>query len=188
MSSFRNIFFDRDGVINDVVIRDSLVSSPRRLDEFRIRNEFVEFHASLCRGDAMHRPAINTFVVSNQPDVARGLLSEEDLAAMSDALTQQFQFKEILCCTHDDSHACSCRKPLPGMIIYLLDKYGISAADSLLIGDSHKDILAGKAANVTTVLLRTSYNRDRIPSGVEPDFTVSNLAELFSLGLLVKQK
>ncbi len=41
--NYKNIFLDRDGVINEVVIRDNLISSPRNVSEFRFRNDFLNF-------------------------------------------------------------------------------------------------------------------------------------------------
>ena len=66
-SSYRNIIFDRDGIINDVVIRQDTVSSPRNLNEFVLKKDFKEFVNKLPS-------SLNLFVATNQPDVARGLL------------------------------------------------------------------------------------------------------------------
>ena len=70
------VFLDRDGVINRVVIRDGIPGSPRRLSEFRLRRGAAEFVWRLKgRGFAV-------FVVTNQPDVARGLLDPAELEKM----------------------------------------------------------------------------------------------------------
>src|SRR6185437_7759938 len=109
----KNLFLDRDGVINEIVMRGDVVSSPRSLYEFNIRPEFEQFHEELQGRN------LNLFVVSNQPDVSRRLLPESILADMT-ALLDRFAFKEIVYCIHDDSHGCQCRKPKPGMITRLL--------------------------------------------------------------------
>jgi D-glycero-D-manno-heptose 1,7-bisphosphate phosphatase len=62
-------------------------------------------------------------------------------------------------CIHDDRDQCPCRKPKPGMILDLVRTYGLNKEKALLIGDSGKDIEAGRAAGVRTMLLRTDYNR-----------------------------
>ena len=82
-----------------------------------------------------------------------------------------------------DADGCHCRKPKPGMITYLLDKFGLIASESLIVGDSGKDIMAGKAAGIKTVLLTTAYNREL---QVQPDYQVSSLQELFTCGLIAK--
>ena len=43
MSKYECIFLDRDGIINDVIIRDGIISSPRSLSEFKYRDDFLDF-------------------------------------------------------------------------------------------------------------------------------------------------
>jgi D-glycero-D-manno-heptose 1,7-bisphosphate phosphatase len=166
------LIFDRDGVINEVVIRDGVISSPRALSEFQLLPDFIEFHESVRTAVARR------FVVSNQPDVSRKLLPVEELDAMTEVLGERFAFDEIVYCTHDDKHDCSCRKPKHGMITYLLEKYSLEPARCLMIGDSRKDILAGQAAGVTTVYVRRGYN-DRLDC--QPEFIVDNLRGILNI-------
>lgn len=170
----RNIFFDRDGIINEVVMREEGVGSPRTADELVIREDFVRTYYALKENEP------NMFIISNQPDVARGKMSRSELDSITKKIEDRFAFREIVYCTHDDKHECVCRKPKPGMIIYLLGKYGLEAAESILVGDSPKDILAGNSAGVRTVFLSTVYNRH---SSVVGDFCVSRLEEILSLKL-----
>lgn len=163
------IFLDRDGIINDVVVRDSGVSSPRTLDEFILRQDFHACYKGLLSG------RFRLFVVSNQPDVSRNLLSVSTLEQMSEVIRQAFAIEEIRYCTHDDAHQCHCRKPKPGMLLDLMHKHRIAPAAATIIGDSWKDIEAGKGAGVRTILLSTHYNA-KCP--VPPDLTVDSLAAL----------
>jgi D-glycero-D-manno-heptose 1,7-bisphosphate phosphatase len=167
----KNILLDRDGVINEVVLREGVVSSPRASVEFVIRQEFIEFH------QLIKERQLNLFVISNQPDVSRALLPAAELEGMT-AQLQPFSFKEIVYCTHDDSHGCNCRKPKPGMILGILDKYGLKKEETVLIGDSKKDILAGQAAGIATIYLRRSYNQQ---PGCTPEFMVDNLGEILGI-------
>ena len=59
------VFLDRDGIINEVVMRGDVVGSPRNLEEFKIRDEFSHFYQKIA---ALELPIL---VVSNQPDVRR---------------------------------------------------------------------------------------------------------------------
>ena len=154
MTMIKNIFLDRDGIINEVVMRDQAVSSPRTLEEFSIRSDFVLFYKQIKDQN------YNLFVVSNQPDIARKKMTSETLDLMTQKLYSQFNFTEIVYCTHDDTDACFCRKPKPGMIISLTNKYNLRLDKSLIIGDSCKDIRAGQNARIRTILLRTSYNKN----------------------------
>lgn len=170
------IFFDRDGVINDVVMRDGLVSSPRTLSEFCLRSDFMATYEKIRAFD------LNLFVVSNQPDVSRSLLSEEILAEMTKLLDERFRFTEVVYCLHDNEEQCLCRKPKPGMLNYLVEKYNIDRCKAIFIGDSKKDVLAGTGAGIRTVYLRQPYNQEL---GCEPDFIVDRLVEILPiLGLV----
>lgn len=172
------IFLDRDGIINEVVMRDGVVSSPRCAGEFRVLPDFVEFYNSIRK----HK--VKLFVISNQPDVKRNLLDSSELTLMDEAMKSQFQFDEIVYCTHDDSDCCECRKPKPGMIISLLQKHGLQRDRVIFIGDSKKDVGAGKAAGVTTVYLRRSYNSEA--EGAE--FTVHSLREVLDIVTFVEEQ
>lgn len=169
------IFFDRDGVINEVVIRAGVVSSPRSLLEFCLRQDFADAYLKIVG----RQPDL--FVVSNQPDVSRGLLSQSDLTAMTELLQSQFDFKEVVYCLHDNHQQCLCRKPKPGMLNYLVEKYGLDRAQAIFVGDSEKDVLAGAAAGIRTVYLRQSHNQE---VSCQPDFIVDSLAEI--LGIIDK--
>jgi D-glycero-D-manno-heptose 1,7-bisphosphate phosphatase len=165
------IFLDRDGVINEVVLRDGIVSSPRSLHELIVREEFIEFHHEVRKFPT------RLFVVSNQPDISRKLFEQSVLTKIDERLQQFFAFDEIVYCTHDDDACCECRKPKPGMIISLLQKHRINPERAIFIGDSKKDVLAGQAAGVTTVFLRRPYNA----GAVDAEFTVDSLREILNL-------
>ncbi len=177
MRRIKNVFLDRDGIINEVVFREAGISSPRSLSEFKIRSDFAEFYKRLSEDKQC-----NLFVFSNQPDIARGLLAEADLQAISEHMNERFRFLEIVYCRHDDSDECKCRKPKPGMLLYLLDKYGLAPDECIAIGDSHKDVLAAKAAGLRNILLAASYNEGR---AIGADFTVSSLNDIFLLDLFI---
>ncbi|CAN5185105.1 HAD family hydrolase [soil metagenome] len=166
------IFFDRDGVINDVVMREGLVSSPRTISEFQLRPDFIAAYQQICNFD------LGMFVVSNQPDVSRELLSAESLNGMTAILDERFNFKEVVYCIHDNHHQCLCRKPKPGMLNYLVEKYDIDRAKAIFIGDSSKDVIAGAAAGIRTIYLRNLYSK---LVDCQPDFIVDNLEQIVAI-------
>ena len=43
LSKFKNIFLDRDGIVNEVILRGDVVSSPRSIEEFKFREDFLDF-------------------------------------------------------------------------------------------------------------------------------------------------
>ncbi|HUI28816.1 MAG TPA: HAD-IIIA family hydrolase [Candidatus Acidoferrales bacterium] len=165
----KNIFFDRDGIVNETILRDGGAFSPLQLNEFKVKREFVDFFRSI------EKKKLNLFIVSNQPDIARGKLSESTLRSMTAVLESMFTFKEILYCRHDDQDDCNCRKPKPGMIETLISKYCLKREECLIVGDSWKDVAAGKSAGIKTVFLVTSYNEKTV---TDFDFEVESLEDM----------
>lgn len=168
----KNVFLDRDGIINDVIIRNAKVESPRKIQEFNLKNEFIDFYNSFNEKDILF------FVVSNQPDISRKLMNKRDLLLMNDVMKSVFKFKEIVYCMHDDKDKCNCRKPKPGMINSLIAKYKLKKSECVIIGDSIKDIKSGINAGINTIFLKQSYNNALI---VEADFEVKKLTEILNL-------
>ena len=151
INKFKNIFLDRDGIVNDVILRDDIVSSPRSLEEFKFRDDFLNFAKKI---DKNH----NFFLVTNQPDVKRKLLKLDDLQNMHDQLMNILPFKKLFVCVHDDEDNCSCRKPKPGMILEAISTNNLKHNECIMIGDSIKDVQSANSAGISTLLLDTNYN------------------------------
>jgi len=160
----RAVFLDRDGILNELVVRDGQAVSPRRLEDFRLR---ADASAAVTRLAAM---GLHVFVASNQPDIARGLLDRDDLAEMTRRLRSSLAVEDVVVCPHDDADDCACRKPRPGMLLDLAERWDLALADSFLVGDSWKDIEAGRRAGCRTILVGASAN------GTAADTVVPDLA------------
>ena len=89
---------------------------------------------------------------------------------MNDIILNALPIDEIMVCKHIDSDYCECRKPKPGMIKTLAQKWKIDVQSSFLIGDNWKDIESGKAAGCSTILIDKFYN-----SSIQSDYRVENL-------------
>ncbi|MBU4565887.1 MAG: HAD-IIIA family hydrolase [Desulfarculus sp.] len=166
----RAVFLDRDGVLNPVVMRGGSPASPRGLDEFSLTPGAGEQVARLKEAGYV------VIVVTNQPDVARGLLPQAELEAMHRVLAEGVGPDEIRFCPHDDHHQCACRKPKPGMLTQAADERGIDLTASWLVGDGYKDIEAARAAGVRAVLISADYNAQ-----VAASRRVADLAEAVDL-------
>ena len=116
------------------------------------------------------------FVVTNQPDISRGYIEEGTTEKINEMIFESLPIHDILVCPHDDKHQCQCRKPKSGMLIELSKKWGVDLEKSFLIGDNWKDIDAGKAAGLTTILLDAPYNKK-----IFSDFRVNNLESTVKL-------
>lgn len=150
----RAVFLDRDGVLNAVVLRDGRPASPRTPDEL-----VVEAGAAAAVRRLRERGYL-VFAVTNQPDVARGLLTEAALAELMSRVEAEIPLDDWRSCIHDDVDRCECRKPRPGMVQGLARAWGVDLAASYLVGDSWKDMEAGRAAGCRTILLRRDYNSE----------------------------
>lgn len=164
------VFLDRDGVINKVIIRDGRAFSPRTLDEFFLADGIRDAASKL------KEKAYKIIVITNQPELARGFISPEILELMTRRIREEILIDDIFICPHDDEHQCSCRKPKPGMLLEAAEKWRIELASSFFIGDTWKDMEAGKAVSCNTILIDAIYNQ-----GVSCDFRVKSLVEAVSI-------
>lgn len=167
LNQYKYIFLDRDGVINKIIKRGEIISSPRCMDEFIIRNDFKAF------SEQVDKENYEFFVVTNQPDIKRGLLSMDDLNQMHSIVRQYLNFKEISYCPHDDNDKCNCRKPKSGMLDDLINKNNLNKDKCLMIGDSAKDIISANAAKIDAYLLKTNYNRS-----IKHSYRINSLVDL----------
>jgi D-glycero-D-manno-heptose 1,7-bisphosphate phosphatase len=145
------VFFDRDGVLNKAIIRGGRPYPPRDLDEFALTA------GALTSLDALKREGFLLVVVTNQPDIARGRASREEVDAINAKLTRGLPLDAIEVCEHDDENQCDCRKPKHGMMLRAQQKLGIDLVRSFMVGDRWRDIEAGQRAGCRTVLIGDGY-------------------------------
>ena len=174
----RAVFLDRDGVLDRSVVAESGVGrapwSVSEVEVFRLHQESVQ---TLAEAGWL------LVIVTNQPDVSRGLLSEADALAINGVVEEAFP--EILAsylCFHTGSDGCSCRKPLPGMLLRAAGEWGIDTASSWMVGDRWVDIAAGKAAGCRTILIEHAESwlptsSGEAPADLAPDYVVGDLPE-----------
>jgi D-glycero-D-manno-heptose 1,7-bisphosphate phosphatase len=141
------VFLDRDGVLNATVSRDCTDSSPRLLSELRILEDVKE---SL---DRLRSLGYLLIVVTNQPDISRGFMIQDDLMRINSYLAQELKLDDFYVCVHDAHHNCNCRKPKPGMLLAAASKYQISLNKSFMVGDRLVDVQAGVSAGCTSMLV-----------------------------------
>ena len=160
------VFLDRDGVINRPIIRSGKPYSPGSLGQLEVLPGVGEALASL----SAHGYCL--VVVTNQPDVARGLISRADVDAMNDWLLASLPLQAVLTCVHDEADRCDCRKPLPGLITRAAKELRLDCSASYLIGDRWRDIEAGRRAGCKTFFVDCGYE-EQAPETF--DFRVSSL-------------
>jgi D-glycero-D-manno-heptose 1,7-bisphosphate phosphatase len=165
----RALFLDRDGVIVRAVVRNGKPFPPSSVSEVDI---LPGVPAALQRAKAM---GFLNLVVTNQPDVARGRQLKEKVEEINRVLLAELAIDDVLVCYHDDSDACECRKPRPGLLFQAANTYDLDLRSSIMIGDRWRDIDAGAAAGCQTILIDYGYN-ERLPAS-PPDLRVASLAE-----------
>jgi D-glycero-D-manno-heptose 1,7-bisphosphate phosphatase len=148
----RAVFLDRDGVLVEAIVRDGRAYAATSLAEFRIEAAARE------QVERLERAGFARIVFTNQPEIGRGLLSWDALDAMHARLRAAMPLDDILVCPHSQDGACTCRKPLPGMLLEAAARWSVNLADSVVIGDRWRDIEAGRAAGCFTILLARSYS------------------------------
>ena len=168
----RAVFFDRDGVINQALVRDGHPFSPASWNEFSWVEGIKDVTATLKDAGYM------LFCVTNQPDVGRGIQGRSVVEALHQHILEHLPLEKIYTCYHDDRDGCTCRKPQPGMIFMARDQYGLNLDNCWLVGDRWKDIDAGNAVGCQTVFLDYGYDEALRSS---PDYTILKLSELTSL-------
>jgi histidinol-phosphate phosphatase family protein len=145
------LFLDRDGVIFHAPPRGEYLVS---WDQCRLADGV----AALAR-HARDRGYL-VVVVTNQGQVAKGMLNEEQLGQLHARMIESLggQVDAVYFCPHTDAHGCDCRKPKPGMLRQAGRDLSIDFSRSIMVGDSDRDILAGSAAGCTTVFVRNEFN------------------------------
>lgn len=155
------IFLDRDGTIN-------------KYKGFIKKEEEIELLPGVEEAiKKINEMGFLTIIVTNQPVIARGEVTEEELDEMHNKIEtllgeQGAYVDAIYYCPHHPDKGfdgerlelkfdCDCRKPKPGMLLKATNDFNIDLESSWMIGDSENDVLAGKNAGCHTVLL-SDYN------------------------------
>lgn len=169
--SGKAVFLDRDGVLNHAVIREDGVSIPPP--------DAASLVVAAGAAEAVAKLRAAGFVcvcVTNQPDVARGTRTRENVLEMNAKVMREVPLDDLYVCLHDNADDCACRKPKPGMLLEAAEKWDVDLGASWMVGDRMSDIQAGKAAGCRTVLVRSGGKSKPAP-GVEPDYVCDGVGE-----------
>lgn len=158
------IILDRDGVIN----RDSdqFIKSPE---------EWQPIDGSLDAIAFLTQAGYTIAVATNQSGIARGYFTVETLNEMHGKMHRLVQqaggeISGVWFCPHTADSHCACRKPEPGMILDILERFNAEASETYLVGDSLRDLQAIARAGGRPVLVLTgkgkktlAKEKDRLP-------------------------
>jgi D-glycero-D-manno-heptose 1,7-bisphosphate phosphatase len=152
MTPRRAVFLDRDGVLVREIVIDGQAIAPVNLSAFRLMPE------AAAQTQRLRQAGLRCLVFTNQPEVARGILSAETLDAMHRQLREAVPVDEIYVCPHQDADGCVCRKPSIGMLTAGAQDWGVRLDQSFVIGDRWRDVEAGRAAGCFTILIDRPYS------------------------------
>ncbi len=171
------VFLDRDGTLNREV-------------DYLARPEDLELLPRV--GAALRSLAEAGFalvVVTNQSGIARGLFTLTELALIHERLhellaAQGVELDAIEFCPHHPEFTgpCTCRKPAPGMLLRAVADLDLDPAASWIVGDSERDLAAGRAIGARGILVLTGKGEaeaermrraGRPPEGTAPDLAAA---------------
>ena len=143
------IILDRDGVINHD--SDQFIKSPE---------EWQPIDGSLDAIAFLTQAGYTIAVATNQSGIARGYFNVQTLNEMHakmHKLVRQAggEISGVWFCPHTADSQCDCRKPKPGMVLDILDRFQAQAAETYLVGDSLRDLQAIAGAGGKPILVRT---------------------------------
>jgi D-glycero-D-manno-heptose 1,7-bisphosphate phosphatase len=138
------------------------------LEEFEILPEVPE----AC--EALRRAGFVLLVVTNQPDIARGVQDRAVVDELHEFVLRNLPVDRVYVCPHDDADGCECRKPGPGMLLGAARDLRLDLEGSFMVGDRWRDIEAGRRAGCRTVFIDRGYSE---PAPNDADAIVSDLGE-----------
>ena len=157
----RAIFIDRDGTMN---VSKGFIS---KADDLELIPGSIEAIKAINKSGAL------AIVITNQPVIARGECSFEELHNIHNKLKTLLGEKgafvdDIFYCPHHPDKGfegevpelkfdCECRKPKTGMVDEAVKKYNIDLSKSYMVGDSTMDLELARNAGVKSVLVDTGF-------------------------------
>jgi len=180
------VFLDRDGVLNRNVLDPTTgeYGAPLAAKDFELAP------GALAALLALRRAGFDLFLVSNQPNYAKGKSSLEELAAIHLRLEEELartgiEFAAFYYCRHHPqgvvsgySGACECRKPSPYFLLQARDSFALEMAECWMVGDRATDIECGRAAGVRTIRVADDHPSVKLRAAgeIRAEFEARDLA------------
>lgn len=155
------VVLDRDGVINED--SDAYIKSP---------DEWIAIPGSLEAIARLNQAGIRVVVATNQSGIGRGMFSLETLNAMHAKLLTSLarvggHIDGIFFCPHSPDDGCSCRKPKPGLLLEIAERFAQSLSGVPFIGDSPSDLAAARAVGAEPILVRTGKGERTLGKSID---------------------
>lgn len=169
----KNIFLDRDGVINKYPGDKLYVTSLRKFKFLPNAKKAIAL---------LSKKGYRIFVASNQAGVGKGIYSQRRLDAITARMLVDIQKAEgridkVYYCTHRKEAGCACRKPKPGLLKQAAGEFRFNLKSAYFIGDTLRDIFTAQAAGCKSILVLTGKEKQKNQKNWEPkpDFVFKDL-------------
>ncbi len=173
------IILGRDGILNEF-----------REDHIKAPEEWVAVPGALEAVSRLNHAGWHVVVATNQSGIGRGMIDMAAVNAVHAHLLRQLQqiggrIDAVFFCPHTPEDGCACRKPQPGMLHDIGQRYGVDLATVPMVGDTLRDMQAAQAAGCEPHLVRTgraaaldAAEVAKLLQQVPGTFVHSDLAEL----------
>jgi D-glycero-D-manno-heptose 1,7-bisphosphate phosphatase len=160
------IVLDRDGVVN--YDSDQFIKSP---DEWRPIPGSLEAIARL------NHAGFRVIIATNQSGLGRRLFDMATLISIHDKMYKALaqlggRIDAVFYCPHTADSNCECRKPKPGMLIEIGQRFGVELTGVPCVGDGERDLQAAAAVGAQPILVLTGKGEKTLRSGNFPPDTV----------------
>lgn len=147
-NALKLVILGRDGTLNRY--REDHVKAPEELEPLPGALEAVA---------RLNQAGWHTVLATNQPGIGRGLLDMASLNAihlrLAKLLTERGgRLDAAFFCPHTPEEGCNCRKPMPGLIEQIGERFGVQLSEVHMVGASMRDIQTARAAGCVPHLLR----------------------------------
>lgn len=161
------VILDRDGTIN--YESDEYIKSP---DEWRA------YPGALDAISRLNHAGFHVVIASNQSGLGRGLIDVASLNAIHKKMLKELaivggRIDAIFYCPHTPSDGCTCRKPFPGLIEQIAERFGLDIKGVPFVGDKLIDMQAAVAAGCVPNLVLTGNSEGLRGQALPPAFPVA---------------
>ena len=161
------VFFERDGILTNLVDEGGHFRTAQRMEEFRLRDGVATALSELRRAGFL------LFATTNQPGVTAGTPSRRELELMHTFLSRKLGLDGVLVCPHPLDDSCTCRKPLPGLLKEAAHQYKLDLEHSFVVSDRWEDAEMADAVGATSVLVRAKANGNGHHDYIVADFAAA---------------
>jgi D-glycero-D-manno-heptose 1,7-bisphosphate phosphatase len=140
MHALKLIILGRDGILN--AYRDDHVKAPE---------EWQALHGALEAVSRLNHAGWHVVVATNQAGIGRGMIDMASVNAVHAEMNRQLvavggRLDAVFFCPHRPEDGCDCRKPRPGMMRDIAERYGVQLASVPMLADTLRDLQAAQAA------------------------------------------